>query len=81
MFKAMAEKLELPGMRMIQQVYEVPPPVSVGDEVDREWNANKDTLDLAPGASIAVGVGSRGISNLAETVRAVGQSRKFRFQY
>ena len=76
MFKAMAEKLELPGMRMIQQVYEVPPPVSVGDEVDREWNAIKDTLDLAPGASIAVGVGSRGISNLAETVRAVVQKLK-----
>ncbi len=71
MFKAMAEQLKLPKMRMVEQIYDVPPPVDVTAEVDREWGLVKDNLNLPSGSSVAVGVGSRGISNLAETVRAV----------
>jgi hypothetical protein len=71
MFKAMAEQLKLPRMRMVEQIYDVPPPVDVTAEVDREWGLIKDNLNLAGGSSVAVGVGSRGISNLAETVHAV----------
>jgi len=71
MFKEMAEKLKLPRMRMVEQNYEVPPPVDVRAEVEREWDLVKDTVNLPAGSKIAVGVGSRGVSNLAETVRAV----------
>jgi hypothetical protein len=71
MFKAMAEQLKLPRMRMVEQIYEVPPPVDVTAEVDREWDLIKDKLNLPAGSSVAVGVGSRGISNLSKTVRAV----------
>ena len=76
MFKEMAEKLKLPRMRMVEQSYEVPPSVDVRAEVDREWDLVKDTVNLPAGSKIAVGVGSRGVSNLAETVRAVVEKLK-----
>ncbi len=71
MFKEMAEQLKLPRMRMVEQIYEVPPAVDVTAEVDREWGLIQDRLNLPAGSSVAVAVGSRGVSNLAETVRAV----------
>jgi len=76
MFKEMAEKLKLPRMRMVEQSYEVPPSVDVRAEVDREWDLVKDTVNLPAGSKVAVGVGSRGVSNLAETVRAVVEKLK-----
>ena len=66
MFKEMAEKLNLPRMRMVEQIYDVPPPVDVTAEVNREWDLVKDKLNLPAGSKIAVAVGSRGVSNLAE---------------
>lgn len=67
----MASDLKLPRMRMVYQRFNVPPPVDVLAEVEREWARLKDRVDLAPGSSVAVGVGSRGITNLATVVRAV----------
>ena len=58
-------------MRKVRQLFEVPPKVDVAAEIDRQWDRIKDSIDLSDRKDIAVGVGSRGISNLAEAVRAV----------
>ncbi|RLB75722.1 MAG: hypothetical protein DRH24_19145, partial [Deltaproteobacteria bacterium] len=71
MNSGMAVECKLPWMRLIHQRYEVPPKIDVLAEVDRGWMRLKDDLDLKKGASVAVGVGSRGISDLAIVVRAV----------
>jgi len=60
----MASDIKLPRMRMVYQRFNVPPPVDVLSEVDREWSRLKDRFDLAPGFSVAMGVGSLGITNL-----------------
>ena len=69
-------ELKLPKMRMIRQRFDIPPAVDVLAEVDREWMAIKDHLDLPPGSSVAMAVGSRGISNLAAVVGAVAAKLK-----
>ena len=66
-----SHELKLPPMRMIRQLFEIPPQVDVAVEIDNEWNRIKDSLQFPDRKDIAVGVGSRGIANLAETVRAV----------
>ena len=58
MFKEMAEKLKLPRMSMVEQIYEVPPPVDVRAEVEREWALVKDTVNLPDDAVERSGVGS-----------------------
>ena len=63
--------LKLPGMRMVQQRFESAPAADVLDEIDREWSRIHTGLDLPPGSQIAIGVGSRGISNLSVVVQAV----------
>ena len=65
------KKLELPLMYKVTQRFQVPPAVDVQAELDREWAAIKGSLSLSPGAAIAVGVGSRGITNLAKVVGGV----------
>ena len=70
------EDLKLPKMRMIRQRFDAPLAVDVLTEVDREWLGVKKHLDLAPGSTVAIGVGSRGISNLATVVRAVADKLK-----
>ena len=69
-------ELRLPKMRMVRQRFDIPPAVDVLAEVDREWMGIKDHLDLAPGSSVAMAVGSRGVSNLAAVVRAVAGKLK-----
>jgi hypothetical protein len=64
-------ELRLPRMNVIHQHFEVPPPVDVLAEVAHEWSLIKEHLELTPGMSIAVGVGSRGITDLETAVRAV----------
>ena len=63
--------LQLPKMRMIRQQFEISPAVNVSGELDREWSRIKKGLDLPSGSKIAIGVGSRGISNLSVVVRDV----------
>ena len=64
-------ELKLPKMKMIRQRFDIPPAVDVLAEVDREWMGIKDHLDLPQGSSVAMAVGSRGISNLSVVVQAV----------
>ena len=58
-------------MQMVRQRYTIPPAVDVSVEVNRQWECLKNRLDISPGSRIAVGVGSRGIADLVEVVRAV----------
>ena len=58
-------------MRMVHQRFQVPPAVDVLKEMEREWTRLKDKLSLPKGGKVAVGVGSRGIANLALVVRDV----------
>lgn len=63
--------MKLPPMRMIRQRYTIPPEIDVSAEVNRQWDRIKDNLSLPAGSSVAIGVGSRGITNLVEVVHAV----------
>ena len=65
------DEMKLPPMRMIRQGYEVAPKVDVAAELNRQWDRIKDHLDLPQGSSVAIGVGSRGITDLADVVRGV----------
>ena len=71
MYPMQANKGQLPRMRMVYQNFEVPPAVDVSEEIDREWSRLKERVVLPVGKKVAVGVGSRGISNLTAVVRAV----------
>ena len=61
----------LPPMLMIRQNFEVPPPLDIEAAMDVEWDRLAPTLGISPAARIAVGVGSRGIDNLARVTRKV----------
>ncbi len=65
------DRLELPVMRKARQLFEVAPKVDVSVEIDKQWDGIKDAINPSDRKDIAVGVGSRGIANLAEAVRAV----------
>ena len=68
---ATGSELSLPRMNVIHQHFAVAPPVDVLAGVAHEWATIKGCLDLTPGMSIAVGVGSRGITDLETVVRTV----------
>jgi hypothetical protein len=61
----------LPAMYRAHQRFDIPPKIEVENAVDWEWNRINGGLSLPTGARIAVGVGSRGISNISEIVRTV----------
>jgi uncharacterized Fe-S center protein len=62
----------LPPMTLVRQALDAPAPVDVAAAVAEQWpRALAGRFDLAPGARVAVAVGSRGITNLPEAVRAV----------
>jgi hypothetical protein len=63
--------MPLPHMHLVEQRFVVPAPVDVKAEVGRQWDAAWSGVELPPRASIAVGVGSRGIDGLPDVVRAV----------
>jgi len=63
--------LQLPPMLKIRQLFDIPPAIEPVPALEREFAALKDGLSLPPGAKVAVGVGSRGISNLATVVAGV----------
>lgn len=56
---------------MVRQRYRIPPAVDIGDRMAREWDRLDGSALLLPGMRIAVGVGSRGITNLVPVVREV----------
>jgi len=65
------ENFEFPEMHPIHQQFDIPRAVNVAEAVKEEWEKIEGKFALAPGARIAVGVGSRGLSNLTEIVRTV----------
>ncbi|MDY0221640.1 MAG: DUF362 domain-containing protein [Desulfobacterium sp.] len=65
------EEFRFPGMCKIHQRFDVPPAIEVTEAVEEQWQKIKGRFILEPGIRIAVGVGSRGLSNLPEIVRAV----------
>ena len=58
-------------MLMIRQNFEVPPPLDIEAAMDAEWDRLTPTMSISPAARVAVGVGSRGINNLALVIRKV----------
>ena len=63
--------MPLPPMHLVEQRFEVPAPVDGEAEVGRRWDVVWNGIHLPPNASVAVGVGSRGIDGLAGVVKAV----------
>ena len=63
---------EMPPLKMIRQSETVPPALSgIASAVEGEFEKIRKEAAFAPGASIAVAVGSRGIANLPSIVRTV----------
>ena len=60
-----AQRLELPKMRMLHQRISGLPAVDVFTEIEREWADLKDRIAFPWKGSVAIAVGSRGISNLS----------------
>jgi len=76
MDSSIGAEIKLPKMRMVRQRFDIPPAVDVLAEVNREWMSIQGHLDLPQGSSVAMAVGSRGISNLAAVVTAVATKLK-----
>ena len=64
-------KEKLPEMIAVRQVFNVPPPLDIEAALGEEFSRIRPDLNLKTGAKVAVGVGSRGISNLDHVVRSV----------
>jgi len=67
----LAQDLEFLKTRMLHQRIAVLPAVDVLKEVEREWADIQPRILFPWKGEVAVAIGSRGISNLAEVVRAV----------
>ncbi len=66
------DEADLPAMFEVRQHFDVLPAVDVLAALEDEWPRAKAALAaLAPGASIAVAVGSRGIADIAVLVRGL----------
>jgi hypothetical protein len=63
--------VELPRVRLVRQLFTVPPPVDVAARVVSEWHRLAPRMNPTAGAQIAVAVGSRGIDGLAPAVRTL----------
>ncbi|CAB1061659.1 Iron-sulfur cluster-binding protein [Olavius sp. associated proteobacterium Delta 1] len=72
----LSDDFKLPAMRMVRQRFDLSPEVDVPAEIEREINRIKDAFELSRGKRVAVGVGSRGIANLAGIVREVVKKLK-----
>lgn len=65
------DNLQLPPMLKIRQLFDIPQAIDPSQALEREFAAMGNGLILPPGAKVAVGVGSRGISGLATVVAEV----------
>jgi len=65
------DDLDLPPVRVVRQLFTVPPPVDVAAAVVSEWRRLARSINPPAGARIAVAVGSRGVDGLLPAVRAV----------
>src|SRR2546427_12959677 len=66
----MSTPIPFPRMLAVRQKFPVSPPFDVPAVVQHEFKAQKVLSRLQPGAQIAVGVGSRGITNIKNIVAA-----------
>ena len=65
---------QLPRMIRVRQNFTPTPPIAIRETIESEWKKIRSRIQ--PGARIAVGVGSRGITNIAAIVKEViGQLR------
>src|SRR5437879_751203 len=65
--------MDFPLVAPVSQVVPEPPIADVAGEVRRQWQDSGVAGRITPGARVAVGVGSRGIANVAVMVRATLQ--------
>lgn len=70
------KKFEFPCMRQIHQKFYIPPKIDIAKVINREWCGIKGSLPIKAGDRIAVGVGSRGLSNLVQIVRDIVEKLK-----
>ncbi len=68
---------DLPAMRVLRQRYFVPPAVDPISEIEKEWQSLEKRVELKAGLSVAVAVGSRGITDLATVVAEVVRRLKW----
>src|SRR5437867_1684770 len=61
--------MEFPPIAPVSQIITQPPIADVAGEVLRQWQSSDIARRIAPGARVAVGVGSRGIANVAVMVK------------
>ncbi|HEV3117304.1 MAG TPA: hypothetical protein VGY58_09640, partial [Gemmataceae bacterium] len=62
--------MQIPPLILVHQVAPQPVVADVAAEVRKQWLGSRVPGRLRRGARVAVGVGSRGIANLATMVRA-----------
>jgi hypothetical protein len=62
---------ELPEMKFVEQLWRVPEQVDIQAAIDKAWSGLGPKLASLPKGRVAVGVGSRGITNLPQIAAAV----------
>lgn len=65
--------MQLPRMMRIRQSFDTPRLDDVAETVERELQKLDLTQTIAPGASVAITAGSRGIANIAVIIRAIAE--------
>ena len=66
----MPNKIDFPKMVEVRQTYPPSPQLDFSSLLDEQFNETGVLKKITPGMRIAVGVGSRGIANLLEIVKA-----------
>src|SRR5579862_4804348 len=69
----MIKRMQLPRLFLVRQNFPSRRIADVAGEVHRQLQASGFAARLKPGASVAIGVGSRGISNIATIARATAE--------
>ena len=64
-------RIDLPGMLLIRQNFEVPAPVEPEKAVEEALDAVQADIDSLSGLRVAVGAGSRGVDNIVAVTRRV----------
>ena len=66
----------LPAMFMVRQIMDIPPAINPVKAIEEALLVHNANILLKPGMRIAIGVGSRGIDHLSESVRSVADYLK-----
>lgn len=65
--------MEIPAVTLVKQIAKQPEVKDVAGETLAQWKSSGLAQKIKPGANVAIGVGSRGIANLAVIVKATIQ--------